>query len=463
MRNILLVEPDYHSKFPPLGLLKIAAYHKERRDSVTFVRGRDEAMRSLHWHRLYVASLFTWELPRTIQTIKYYAPSVDSTDQIIVGGVAATLLPDYIRNNVSCTVIEGCMDKRGLLGPNSRPIAEMVPDYSILDSVPYDYKPRDAYFLRVTKGCIRSCKFCAVPKLEREFGRLTEVDAQVGTAKRKYGERQNLIVLDNNILGIDGIENEIAEIRRMGFERGAKRNGRERYVDFNQGLDARLISQKPELARHLGTICLSPVRLAFDFTTTKMEKAYRHAIELLAGQGFCEFTNYMLFNFTDSPKDLYHRLFVNAELNGKLGIRITGFPMRFIPMSDVKRGYVSEKWRWRYLRGIQCVLLATRGLVSPNPDFISAAFGATYEEFLEILAMPDRYVIYRKEYKNNGASEWRRKYRRLTESSREEFLELLADLNKDRNRRETIDGLRKFRSLLEHYYPNGETPRAEIG
>jgi len=36
-------------------------------------------------------------------------------------------------------------------------------------------------------------------------------------------------------------------------------------------------------------------------------------------------------------------------------------------------------------------------------------------------------------------------------------------LNKDRNRRETIDGLRKFRSLLEHYYPNGETLRAEIG
>lgn len=462
MRNILLVEPDYHSKFPPLGLLKIAAYHKERRDSVTFVRGRDEAIRSLHWHRVYVASLFTWELPRTVQTIKYYAASVDSTDRIIVGGVGATLLPHYIRNHVSCAVIEGPMDKRGLLGPNSRRIADMVPDYSILDTVPYDYKPRDAYFVRITKGCIRSCKFCAVPKLEREFGRLTPVDAQVGSVNRKYGERQNLIVLDNNILGIDGVENEIAEIRSMGFERGAKRNGRGRYVDFNQGLDARLISEKPELARHLGTICLSPIRLAFDFITAKMEKAYRQAIELLTEQGFSQFTNYMLFNFNDSPKDLYQRLFVNAELNVKLGIRITGFPMRFIPMSDVKRGYVSNKWRWRYLRGIQCVLLATHGLVSPNPDFIRAAFGATYEEFLEILAMPDRYIIYRKEYKNNGASEWRRKYRRLTAPSREQFLELLAELNKDRNRRVTIDRLRKFRSLLEHYYPNGETPLAEI-
>ncbi len=463
MRNILLVEPDYPSKFPPLGLLKIAAYHKARHDSVTFVRGKDEAIRSLHWHRIYVASLFTWELPRTIEVIRYYATAVDSNGQIIVGGVGVTLLPEYIRNNVCCTVIEGPLDKRGLLGPNSRPIAEMVPDYSILDRVPYDYKPRDAYFLRITKGCIRSCKFCAVPKLEKEFGRLTQIDVQIRTVNRKYGERQNLIVLDNNILGVQGIENEIAEIRRMGFERGAKRNGRERYVDFNQGLDARLISEKRELAKHLGTICLSPVRLAFDFITARMEKAYRQAIEHLAEQGFNEFTNYVLYNFNDSPRDLYYRLFVNAELNEKLGIRITGFPMRFIPMSDVKRGYVSNKWRWRYLRGIQCILLATRGLVSPNPDFVRAAFGKTYEEFLEILAMPDRYIIYRSKYANNGASEWRRKYRKLTESNRDEFLELLADLNKDKNRRQTITGLRKFGGLLEHYYPNGETALPKLG
>ena len=331
----------------------------------------------------------------------------------------------------------------------------MVPDYGILDAVPYNYRPGDAYFLKITKGCFRSCKFCAVPRLETEFGRLAGLEAQIRGVIRKYGERQNLILLDNNVLGIGGIANEIAQIRAMGFSRGARRNGRERYVDFNQGLDARVISQKPQLARHLGTICLSPIRLAFDFVTAAMEKAYRHAIQLLTEQGFREFTNYMLFNFNDSPKDLYRRLFVNAELNDRLGIRITGFPMRFIPISEVKRGYVGNKWRWRYLRGIQCVLLATRGLVSPNPDFIRAAFGATYDEFLEILAMPDRYIIYRKEYKDNGASEWRRKYRRLSPSSREEFLALLAQLHKDKNRGQTIPRLRKFRSLLEHYYPDG--------
>jgi len=458
VKNVLLVEPDYRSKFPPLGLLRIASYHKKRGDAVTFVRGRDESLRALHWHRIYVASLFTWELPRTVKTIKYYSTSVTSPSDIFVGGVGATLLPDYVRDNVECTIIEGPLDKRGLLGRNSPPIANMVPDYSILDTVEYDYRPQDAYFLRITKGCIRSCKFCAVPKLEREFGYLTDVKNQVRSVNRRYGERQSMVVLDNNILGIDGIEERISEIRDLGFERGAKRNGRKRWVDFNQGLDARIISDKPALARHLARICLSPVRLAFDFNSARMEKAYRRAIALLAEQGFNEFTNYMLFNFNDSPKDLYYRLFVNAELNAKLGVRIAGFPMRFIPMSDVKRGFVSKKWSWRYLRGIQCVLLATRGLVSPNPDFIRAAFGKTYKEFLEILAMPDRYIIYRKEYENNGAADWRKKYNRLSAESRDEFLKLLAQLNKDRNRKKTISNLRKFRNLIEHYYPNGETP-----
>jgi hypothetical protein len=98
--------------------------------------------------------------------------------------------------------------------------------------------------------------------------------------------------------------------------------------------------------------------------------ATKQAIRLLVGQGFREFTNYMLFNFKDTPRELYDRLWVNASLNKELSVRITGFPMRFIPMDDVSRRHVAPGLKWCYLRGIHCILLATRGLVSPNPDFI---------------------------------------------------------------------------------------------
>lgn len=458
MSNILLVEPDYRSKFPPLGLMRISTYHKGRGDCVTFVRGRVAEKREMHWHRIYISSLFTWELPRTVKTIRYYAGSASSPEDIYVGGIGATLLPQFIRGQVQCTIIEGQIEKRWVLGRNSPPIAHMIPDYSILSSVDHEYEPDDAYFARATKGCVRNCKFCAVPTLEPEFGLLAPLEKQVVAIEKAHGTKQDLVIMDNNVLAIEGIEQHLHTVETLGFERGAKRNGRQRTVDFNQGIDARMIAKKPELAVALGRISIKPIRLAFDFLSPRMERDYRKAATLLADQGFGSFTTYLLYNYNDTPEDFYRRLEINAELNKELGVRVSGFPMRYIPITDTRRGHVSSEWKWRWLRGIQCVLQATRGLVSPNPEFTKAAFGNDIDEFFKILSMPDRYIIYRDHYKNNGASEWRQKFRRLSEANRDEFLDLLERLNRDRRRKQTIAGLKRFRSLVEHYYPNAEIP-----
>jgi hypothetical protein len=393
-----------------------------------------------------------------MKTIKFYLPCVKDPSDIFVGGVGVTLLPDYVRQRIACTIVEGPIDVPDQIGPSTPAVAHLVPDYSLLRRTDYNYSPHDAYFARISKGCIRACPFCAVPKLEKRFGLMNPLREQISEARNQHGEKQHLVIMDNNILAVETIEDIIAEIRNLGFEANAKRKGRERTVDFNQGLDARLISQKPELAGLLATICLSPVRLAFDFVG--LQQPYERAIRLLVEQGFDEFTNYMLFNFKDSPRDLYDRLWVNAQLNCEFGIRITGFPMRFIPMDDVSRRYVAPNWKWRYLRGIQCVLLATHGLVSPNADFIRNAFGETYEEFLEILSMPDRYIIYREHYRKDGAADWRREYRRLSASQKAKLLDTLRDLNTGwRERPQKLAGLdRDFRRIIEHYYPGGRTP-----
>src|ERR1019366_8024356 len=96
---------------------------------------------------------------------------------------------------------------------------------------------------------------------------------------KQHGERQHLVVMDNNILGIEGVEGIFEGIRDLGFQAGATRKGQERTVDFNQGLDARLISAKPQLAKMLRTVCVSPIRLAFDFIGIR--PAYEKAIRLL--------------------------------------------------------------------------------------------------------------------------------------------------------------------------------------
>ena len=39
MRNILLIEPNYKNKYPPIGLMKLATYHRMLGDNVRFYKG----------------------------------------------------------------------------------------------------------------------------------------------------------------------------------------------------------------------------------------------------------------------------------------------------------------------------------------------------------------------------------------------------------------------------------------
>ena len=39
MRNILLLEPNYSNKYPPIGLMKIASYHRIIGDNIRFYKG----------------------------------------------------------------------------------------------------------------------------------------------------------------------------------------------------------------------------------------------------------------------------------------------------------------------------------------------------------------------------------------------------------------------------------------
>ena len=73
MADILLLEPGYKNKYPPMGLMKISYFHKYVvGDYVRFAKGKlPDAFKDKKWDRVYVTTLFTFEWENTKKAIEY--------------------------------------------------------------------------------------------------------------------------------------------------------------------------------------------------------------------------------------------------------------------------------------------------------------------------------------------------------------------------------------------------------
>ncbi|MDD3480061.1 MAG: hypothetical protein PHI42_06725 [Paludibacteraceae bacterium] len=182
--------------------------------------------------------------------------------------------------------------------------------------------------------------------------------------------------------------------------------GKLRFVDFNQGLDARLFT--PEKAELLGKTAIRPVRIAFD--NIKTEKKYVEAIKMCVKADIKDFSNYLLYNFDDRPDDLYKRLRINVDLCEKLSeevghaVSIYSFPMKFHPIRKTdemdkdyshNRDYIGKHWNRKFIRAIQAVLNSTKGKIGRGTSFFEKAFGRNIEEYHQLLYMPETMIIYR--------------------------------------------------------------------
>lgn len=187
--KVALVDVDGRN-FPNLALMRLSAWHKAQGDRVEWWNG------FTHYDRAYLSKVFTFTPD--------FGTVIDA-DEVITGG---TGYKDYAS-----------------LSPD---IEATLPDYSI-----YPWYKRAVGFL--TRGCIRECPWCVVPRKEG-YIRPAATWEQV-----KRPDSREIIFLDNNVLAS---EHGLEQIDRMGKERI--------WVDFNQGLDARLI--EPETAALLAEL-----------------------------------------------------------------------------------------------------------------------------------------------------------------------------------------------------------------
>lgn len=420
MANILLIEPNYKCKQPPLGLMKISYFHKNiMHDYVRFTKGElPSELAGTKWDRVYVTSLFTFEWKATIEAIEYAKTLVDSIDKVSVGGIAATMLPKQIYEETGIMPVCGLLNEPGKLGlPGDECIDQIVPDYSMLDDIDYVYPFNDAYFLSATKGCGNKCGFCAVQTLEPTFVPYIDIREKIRAIDEEFGPKKDLILMDNNVLRSPRFDDIIDDIIAAGFAKGATyknpRTGKvvQRYVDFNQGLDALFLNEAK--AKRLGEIALKPARVAFDHIEDR--DIYERALRLCAKNGITELSNYVLYNsedfggkgkkyHADTPEDLYDRMRITLDLKDEINSELPddcekvaafSFPMRYIPLSEHERGYVGSMWNAKYLRAIQRMLVPTQGKGVCSRSFFEADFGKSSDEFVRYLSMPERLIASR--------------------------------------------------------------------
>src|SRR5438552_8143922 len=154
-KHILLIEPGYKNKYPPLGLMKIAQYQRPRGkcDNVRFIKREGTSVLEKSWDRIYVTTLFSFEWKKISQAIDFAVEAAGGNrNNIFVGGIAASLMHEQF---VQEDRWHGIRFINGLLRQppavslrlngfdqelysddvTSTPIENLIPDYSILDQI----------------------------------------------------------------------------------------------------------------------------------------------------------------------------------------------------------------------------------------------------------------------------------------------------------------------------------------
>lgn len=322
--NVLLVEPDYYSKYPPLGLMKLASYHRSRGDKIKLIRGIDKNL-NFNPDKILITSLFTYAWRPVHKAIESYHQQFPDA-RLEVGGIYASMMPGRLRSSFQFAEVHvGLHDA-----------AEgYMPAYDILEDTD-KWKKWDASILFTSRGCIRKCPFCIVPKIEGKIrSNIIDIPNYI------YPGHKRIILWDNNFLASPTWKDALIDLKEIGLK-----------VDFNQGLDARLINE--ENATLLSELKSPIYRLAYDFIEEKNN--LMKAVDLLAENGIKRrrILIYSLYNFygdapsyNDTPESFLQKIKDILELG------CVAYPMRFEPNDSLKKNqYVSRLWTAEQLEAV---------------------------------------------------------------------------------------------------------------
>lgn len=274
--RIGLIDVDNHN-FPSIPLMKISAYHKKQGDTVEWY----EPLFSGHMDRVYVSKVFSF-------TPDY--PYYIDADEVIKGGTGYAISMRGGRETY-----DKSMDK-----PLSDEIEHIYPDYSL-----YPQYTKDTAYGFLTRGCPRGCSFCHVKEKEGQCS------YKVADLKEFWNCQKNIVLCDPNILACK----DHMELLQQLADSKAK-------VNFNQGLDIRLINDRNlELLKQ---IRIESIHFAFDRWQDKdiIESRLRKFVkETGYNRGKGKVVCYILVNYDTTLEQDFYRIQLCRELN------ISPYPM----------------------------------------------------------------------------------------------------------------------------------------
>ena len=273
--RIGLIDVDGHASkkkwgatiYPNIALAKIARFHKEHGDDVEWYSPFSE-----YYDWVYMSKVFNFSPD--------YDYAINNSRRIIKGGTGYFVSKDDMPGYKSLF-----WDKIWYWAELPVEIDHCQPDYSIYPNVPSDY----AYGF-LTRGCLNKCKWCVVPRKEGAIRPYMDVDEIAIEGRHK------LVLMDNNFLAAgDYAHEQLDKIIERGYR-----------VDFNQALDARLVTE--DFARKLAKVkWLDKNRIRFGCDTPKQIEDCERAMQMIDSYGFNgEYFLYTMLN--EDFWECYHRI-----------------------------------------------------------------------------------------------------------------------------------------------------------
>lgn len=218
----------------------------------------DWPKRPIYWiedRTLYASVPFTWNLFDVEDKLRQYSIEWDNA---VVGGPGIELIPDIFSNKGYVTV-----------GHHYPGVLQRI----------------NPMATRTTLGCVRTCGFCAVPRLEGEF--------------RELDDWPDLpIICDNNLLAASD----------RHFDRVIERLQGHRDVTFSFGLDCRLLTNpRAKQIASIKSIKKRGIRIALD--NMNYSDQWLRALDMLRGAGIAKrnIASFALIGFNTGPVEAWDR------------------------------------------------------------------------------------------------------------------------------------------------------------